>query len=304
MTPVGYAASQNGPGIFFDQPFTLLNSAEAAIRGRVSAQRTTPHGRCILVQPFGVTQKDLLVPAFYLLRNGFEVVRFDPTNHVGVSDGSVSDFTISRLCEDIRHVLETFESSSSSVVSFSLSMRPTLRAVRDLEFASLWGILPVFNMRSTLKAVCGDDLIGMYLDGAAPDSYTVLNFDVKRAFCADCVDAGFDGLEGSIRDAAQIETPTRLVLGDTDPWIAQEDVDCVGNAFPNCSLYGVSGGSHQIFRSPILLDAYMTLIIEGLFRDHGIDAPVVLPPFREVIAFANESKRHEEVAMADEGVCR
>jgi Acyl transferase len=304
MKTGAYVASQNGPGTFFDRPFTTLNSGNAAIRGCVSSPLTRSHGRCILVQPFGVTQKDLLVPTYYLLRNGFEVVRFDPTNHVGVSDGSVSDFTISRLCEDIRHVLESFKASSSSVISFSLSMRPTLRAMRNLEFASLWGILPVFNMRSTLKAVCGDDLIGMYLDGVAPDSYTILNFDVKRAFCADCVAAGFDGLEGSIRDAAQIETPTRLVLGDKDPWIAQEDVNCVGDAFPNCSFYGVSGGSHQIFRSPVLFDAYMALIIKGLFRDYGIDAPVVLPPFREVIAFANQSKRQEETAMADEGVCR
>ncbi|WP_280455690.1 hypothetical protein [Nocardia brasiliensis] len=60
-----------------------------------------PVGRVIVVPPFGTVMRRGRAIALYFLLNGFDVIRYDPTNHVGESDGTIRDLTPDALAADL-----------------------------------------------------------------------------------------------------------------------------------------------------------------------------------------------------------
>jgi hypothetical protein len=80
----------------------------------------------------GMPLRQTLRPATHLLVNGFIVIRFDPTNSVGLSDGDIADFTLTGLLDDLRVVTlwaaDTFAVPELGVFAVSLSARAALRA--------------------------------------------------------------------------------------------------------------------------------------------------------------------------------
>ena len=47
----------------------------------------------IIIPPaYGETKKDYISLSYYLVINGFHVIRYDATNHAGESDGETVDF--------------------------------------------------------------------------------------------------------------------------------------------------------------------------------------------------------------------
>ena len=56
----------------------------------------------IVIPPsYGETKRDSITVAYYLVVNGFNVIRYDCTNHVGESEGEMVNFTLSSAKDDL-----------------------------------------------------------------------------------------------------------------------------------------------------------------------------------------------------------
>ncbi len=271
--------------------FQLVTPEGRGIRGQIDMPFIQKVGRCILLPAFGLTMQDLNAATYYLLINGFEVVRFDPSCHVGISDGHVADFKLSQFATDIGAVIGSLADRQTSLVSISLSCRPALRVMSKFALKGLFLLSPVVNTRQTLLEVCGEDLIGQYLEGTSPDSYSILGMSVKRAFCQDCVEKEFDSLSSTLMEASSIETPTCLIVGSDDRWVAIEEVERLAKVMPLCALRRLDGANHQMFRSPIIFQAYLRALLHELFVAYEVQGEPDLPRFSEVVRFVNGIKR-------------
>lgn len=278
--------------------FTLGGEAGRTIRGDIDTPAGVVVGRCILLPAFGLTKLDLLVMAYYLLVNGFEVVRFDPTCHVGDSDGDVGDFRLGTLACDVERVAAHHADADTAVVGISLSSRAAFRALAGVDLKGLFLLAPVVHTRQTLFEVCGEDLIGQHLEGSAPEAYSILDMMVARAFCEDCVAGRFDSLASTQDDARRVAAPTCLVVGSQDRWVAPEDVAQVADVMPACRLITLDGANHQMFRSPVMFQAYLAVLLQELRSAYGQVGEPVLPRFAEVVRYVNAAKRQRRDAEA------
>lgn len=263
--------------------FELPSPGGGTVRGEIDRPAGPVHGRCVLVPAFGLSMLDLLVPAYSLLANGFEVVRFDPTHHVGVSDGGIAGFTLGGLTGDLAAVLDAHGDGRTSLVSISLSARAALRVLTRRSLFAAFFLSPVVNVRRTLREVCGEDLIALYQRPEHPDRYTILGLEVGDGFCADCLDLDLTDLDGTVADARAVTTPAVVVAGSADRWVDIGEVQKVVAALPSGRVAPVAGATHQMFRSPVVLSAYLEVLLQELFTAHGLDGRPVVPPFRELV---------------------
>ena len=275
------------------RPFSLTLEGGQTLRGSIDRLAADPVARVVLIPAFGLSMLDLLTPAYYLLVNGFEVVRFDPTCHVGTSDGEIGDFTLGGMADDIAAVLEAYADEATAVVSISLSSRAAFRALGSAQVRGTVFLSPVVHTQRTLLEVCGDDLIGDYLSDRSPDDYTILGLTVKKSFCADCVDGGFADLQGALDDASRLRMPCSFIAGSTDRWVDIAEVEQIAAAIPQARVKPLTGANHQMFRSPVILKSYLGAALAELFALYGLAGEPSVPAFRDVIQFVNQSKdRH------------
>src|SRR5260370_37344776 len=56
-------------------------------------------GNVVLIPPYAINSHEYFLFSYYLLENGFNVLRFDGINNVGLSSGSIEHYTLSQLEE-------------------------------------------------------------------------------------------------------------------------------------------------------------------------------------------------------------
>lgn len=109
--------------------------------------------------------RQTLRPAAHLVANGFTVIRFDPTNSAGVSDGNIADFTLTGLFDDLRLValwaIGVFAVPAVGVFAISLSARAALRAA-----AAEAGLLRIVGSVACVADVRAT--LGVVTDGRDP----------------------------------------------------------------------------------------------------------------------------------------
>jgi pimeloyl-ACP methyl ester carboxylesterase len=272
------------------EPFRIQAADGATIECEIDRPHSGSIGRCILLPAFGLTKLDFTTPAYYLLNNGFEVIRFDPTHHVGASDGEIADFTMTRLAADIGAVLDRCATPSTIVVSISLSSRAAFRALADRELRGLFLLSPVVNTRHTLLEVAGEDLISLYREGRLPEVYEILGFGVKSTFCKDCIDGNFADLRSTIVDVARLAAPTTFIVGSHDQWVDIEEVNQVAASLPRSRIIPISGANHQMFRSPTIIQSYLSTLLGALYEQLGLSGAPDVPRFQDVIRFVSKRK--------------
>lgn len=280
------------------EPFQLTAADGRRIVGDIDTPDGPVAGRGIIMPAFGLTRLDLLAASYYLLANGFEVVRFDPTCHVGDSDGDIEDFRLSKFAKDIDTVLSRFADRDTSVIGISLSSRPAFRVLAGHVLKSVFLLSPVVNTRQTLMEVSGEDLVGKFIDGTLPAVYSILGIGVKRTFCQDCLDGGFSSLESALVDSAGMHTPTCLIVGSEDRWVAIDEVAQVAQAMSQCRLVKLEGANHQMFRSPVIFQVYLTALLREMYATYGLQGELEVPRFAEVVRYVNAFKRARQAAEA------
>ena len=125
----------------------------------------------VLMAPkYGETKKSTLHLAYYLAANGMNVLRFDLTNHVGESEGSMLNFTMPGAVGDIVAGLDYLEASFGATpvtaVANSLSARCMLRvAVDDSRIKKLICVAGVVNLAATMHEIYKEDIFGKFQTG-------------------------------------------------------------------------------------------------------------------------------------------
>lgn len=142
------------------EPFRLRGAGGQTIRGLIHHPRVSDGAAVIVAMSgMGMPLRQTLRPAAHFLVNGFMVIRFDPTNSVGLSDGDIADFTLTGLLDDLRLVAswaaDTFAVPAIGVFAVSLSARAALRAATaEAGLLRIVGsVACVADVRATLNAI-------------------------------------------------------------------------------------------------------------------------------------------------------
>jgi ubiquinone/menaquinone biosynthesis C-methylase UbiE/pimeloyl-ACP methyl ester carboxylesterase len=292
---------------------TFKNSQGEQIAGFIDSPIDSPPSRLpflILSPGFGETKANTLSLSFMLAKNGFRVLRYDPTNHVGESDGMIVDCTLSKLKQDMgvcidfaqrQHAVSSVGlvvSSLSALVGFQL-------AAEDPRVSFLGALVPIVDLRKTLKSVYNEDLVGEYIQGRRWGLIDMLGFPIDAdRFLDDAIRSGFSSLEVMTETIAKIQAPLWCVAASEDPWVLVEDLKnalAARNGGRTTRYTVVKEGMHQLHENPLASRSALFEItkaaVQALHHREPADQDIVQPRFREVaIQFRLERERRKLIS--------
>lgn len=182
-----------------------------------------PGSPVVVIAPdYGETKKECLALGYYFAINGFHVVRFDYSNHIGESDGTIRHSTLSRMREDLSAVLnyaeQTWPASPVAVVAAHLGGRVAVKAfTKERRAALLVLVNPVTDVRASLLSLHREDLLGAHLQGGRHGESNVLGFQIEAdSWLEDAVEAGYADLRTTLKDAEEIQPPVLLFAGEQE----------------------------------------------------------------------------------------
>ncbi|WNM57189.1 methyltransferase domain-containing protein [Candidatus Nitrospira allomarina] len=189
----------------------------------------------VIAPGYGETKRDYLTLAYYFASNGFQVVRYDHTNHVGESDGLHYQVSLSSMKNDFqtvtRYVKATWPHSAIIGVAASLASRVALRAEAECPSLSLLIMLmSIVNVQRSAATVHQEDLFAAYGNEQCPASANFLGFNVGNQFLGDAIANKFVTLEHTLFDAKSLTSPVILVSAEKDAWVAPDDLQAFRNA--------------------------------------------------------------------------
>ena len=232
-------------------------------------QRSSTEQPVVIIAPgYGETKRDYLTLSYYFASNGFHVVRYDHTNHVGESDGLHYHVSLSSMKNDFqtvtRYVRATWPHSAIIGVASSLASRVALKAEAECPSLSLLIMLmSIVNVRRSAAMVHQEDLFARYCDGQCPDSANFLGFNVGNQFLGDAIANKFVTLEHTLIDAESLTSPVLLVSAGKDAWVAPDDLQAFRNALGPRLEHGivVHDALHRLQENPkIARETYRQLI--------------------------------------------
>ena len=218
-----------------------------------------PGSPVVIISPgYGETKKEYVTLAYYFASNGFHVLRYDLTNHVGESDGGIEHSTLSSMRQDLIALLafaeRTWPASPLCVMATSLAGRVALKALAKDRRAKLLVLLTcVVDVQATLLAVHQEDHISAYLKGSKRGLMNVLGLTIDAdSWIGDAIKGGYADLQSTIKDAGQIRTPVILFIAEHDAWVSRESVKEVQAALgANMShAYLIPEALHRLQENP------------------------------------------------------
>lgn len=212
----------------------------------------------VLAPGYGESKRDYVALAYYLAGNGFHVVRYDNVNHVGESDGLVTQFRLEDMESDLEtvlaHVAGQWPGRSIGLVATSLAGRVALKVAGKVSHVRLLMLINgIMDIRHTLQAVHQEDLIGEHLSGAHKGVVNImgLTIDADR-WLAHAVEGEYADLLTTQRDAARLRTPVVLFHAEQDAWVDPASIERVTEALGPYLRHSfvVPGALHRLQESP------------------------------------------------------
>lgn len=278
--------------IAFDDEVALVPAAFENGRGqRLFALRSAPverESRGLVLLPPGYERRPhhYSVVSRYLVRHGYSTMRFDLSNHIGLSDGEILDFTMSSMTGDIAAVAAGCLDEAGgalSVVASSLGARAVVRALaRDQSLQAGVGsvvlILPVIDTEYTTAQAIGRNLLDDWRCGRVVDPATtwkVLNHTVSFEFAHDALSEGFDGEERTQAELASIDCPVTAIAAERDDWVRVEDVEraMAVDAPRRRETVVLEATSHDFSSNAPVVRALLSEVLAALAIDAGEEPP-------------------------------
>ena len=212
----------------------------------------------VLAPGYGESKRDYVPLAYYLAGNGFHVVRYDNINHVGESDGLVTQFRLEDMESDLETVLDhlagQWPGRPIGLVATSLAGRVALKVAGNVSHVRLLMLINgIMDVRHTLQAVHQEDLIGEHLAGVHKGVVNImgLTIDADR-WLAHAVEGGYADLLTTQRDAARLRTPVVLFHAEQDAWVDPASIERVTEAIGPYMRHSfvVPGALHRLQESP------------------------------------------------------
>lgn len=286
---------------------TLTRQFSEELMVYIDEPDTEARGTILIAPPFGITARNLFLPAFILASNGYRVVRFDPRDHVGESPGTMWTFTLSQFAEDIQRMLGWY--TPDIVLGFSLAAPSVLRALAESgSAASPVLAAPVVNLQYTLNAVLEKDYFTPE-NFDMPQEIVVLGEHIDgRQFRDDSIEHDLDTLADAVAGASQVKGTLSLVAGTEDPWVSIDEVREVvasreeQHGAERTRLRLVSVGTHQFNLNPAVANAYMAAVLAECLQLSGADESAGrVPPLHKAIEDRQEIEERFAAAEADGG---
>lgn len=215
-----------------------------------------PQPWVLMAPKYGETKKSILPLAYHLAANGLNVLRFDPTNHVGESEGGMLDFTMPGLVEDIVAGLDYLEGNFGvkkvTGVANSLSARALVRvAANDSRIRKFVCVAPVVNLIATIQEINKEDLLELRRQGYRWGTTDFLGFDINGdAFLESLLDSGLGDLSGTLQDVVRLTIPFVFFHAERDVWVDWNEVEQVVAANPLGRHVRVAAAMHEVRENP------------------------------------------------------
>ncbi|ULA59456.1 MAG: hypothetical protein LZF60_130060 [Nitrospira sp.] len=212
----------------------------------------------VLAPGYGESKRDYVPLAYYLAGNGFHVVRYDNVNHVGESDGLVTQFRLEDMEADLEtvldHVAHQWPGRPIGLVATSLAGRVALKVAGKVSHVRLLTLINgIMDVRHTLQAVHQEDLIGEHLAGVHKGVVNImgLTIDADR-WLAHAVQGNYADLLTTQHDAARLRTPVVLFHAEQDAWVDPGSIERVTEAIGPYLRHSfvVPGALHRLQESP------------------------------------------------------
>ena len=234
----------------------------------------------VLVPGYGKTKSSHLRVAYYLALNGLRVIRYDHSNHVGDSDGSVLFTTLSQMEEDLASVIDFVQTAGTltavGVLAESLGARIALkRASNDNRVRFFVSLIGVFDVQETLRRIYNEDGFSEKANGNVLGFRDIMGFQVDAdRFVEDAERRGFHSLESAMEDAAKLSIPTFFFVAENDPWVPREAVQAVFRMCPsgNRNIQVLPGIMHELYESPLVAAVTCCEIVRAAKRFVGGNA--------------------------------
>ncbi|MDH5700189.1 MAG: methyltransferase domain-containing protein [Nitrospirota bacterium] len=285
---------------------------------RISAYHDRPMegnstGRPVVViaPGYGETKRDYLTLAYYFASNGFHVVRYDHTNHVGESDGHHYQVSLSSMKDDFQSVTRfvgvTWPHSRIIGVASSLASRVALKAEAECPSLSLLIMLMgIVNVQRSAATVHQEDLFARYCDGQCPDSANFLGFNVGNQFLGDAIANKFVTLEHTLIDVESLISSVIVVSAGKDAWVAPDDLQtfrkALGRRLKQWTV--VPEGLHRLQENPkTARETYRQLIAQC--HEHVAQNPspdVIHNPHRLDLGRQNRREKISQQQQAETDV--
>jgi SAM-dependent methyltransferase/alpha-beta hydrolase superfamily lysophospholipase len=183
----------------------------------------------VIAPGYGETKRDYLTLAYYFASNGFHVIRYDHTNHVGESQGTHFDISLSSMKHDFQTVThfvrQQWPHRPVIGVASSLASRVALKAEAEESCLTLLILLVgVVDVRRSVATVHQEDVFANYLNGQIQDSANILGFNVGRHFLHDAIANNFSTLNTTLKDVQDLETRVMYISAGRDAWIDDKDL--------------------------------------------------------------------------------
>ncbi|MEM7679150.1 MAG: hypothetical protein AAF449_24490, partial [Myxococcota bacterium] len=216
----------------------------------------------------------------------FHVTRYDPVNHVGLSEGQMEDFTMSESLRSLKAAVDWTCAHTGqpqvAIVATSLTARVAFElAAQSEKVAIVVTAVGVVNLKRTLHCVFDVDYETM-----APEKiggWAV--FEGKKItpepFARDAHEHRWWYVDECIEKLKRVKQPLVNFVGSADEWVDREEVVRVFEEGANGprKLYTLERAPHDLSKDPAVARTFLMRCIEELLLFQEVDAPVVEPPF-------------------------
>ncbi|HEU0067864.1 MAG TPA: PilZ domain-containing protein, partial [Nitrospiraceae bacterium] len=187
-------------------------------------QSLTPNTPVVIIAPgYGQTALDASTLACYLAHHRLRVLRYDHTNHVGLSDGELQQTSLRSMQADLLKVVEfvqhTWPTAPLIVMASDMTARVALKmAVQAHPLDLLLLINPVVDIQAMLLTVHGHDLVADHRYGVRRGIANLLglNLNVDR-FVGDIIGGHFTDLASTIADLRLLRSPSAILTIPNSP---------------------------------------------------------------------------------------
>jgi len=257
------------------------------------------NGRLVLLAPkYGETKKNNLRLSYFLAANGFKVLRFDHTNHIGESEGNMDQFTlpgaVSDILDSLNYVENHFEPEESVLIANSLSARCAYRAAAlDPRISRLVCVVGVVNLQRTIQSIYQKDIIGTFLQGEHWGVIDILGFDIDSAnFITRLAEENMHDLKGTLLDAEKISQPVLHLFAAKDAWVDRSEVQRVVSK-TNGSIVEIEGAYHEIGENPDAAKTTMELVTRFCQEGLAEESKALRVPDKKCVIAQNRKERNQ-----------
>jgi SAM-dependent methyltransferase len=211
----------------------------------------------VIAPGYGETKRDYLTLAYYFASNGFHVIRYDHTNHVGESQGTHFDISLSSMKHDFQTVTQLVRQQWPHRpvigVASSLASRVALKAEsEESSLALLILLVGVVDVQGSVATVHQENVFANYLNGQVQESANILGFNVGRHFLHDAITNKFSTLDTTLTDVQSLQTRVMYISAGRDAWIDNKDLQAFKQSIaPHLSKWlDVPEALHRLQENP------------------------------------------------------